>query len=289
MTRDGSNPLLQYGYGSYGATIDPDFDPDLLSLLDRGFIYAVAHVRGGSKLGTDWYYDGRQLQKKNTFFDFIDVSRYLIDEGYTSPEHLYARGGSAGGLLMGAVVDMAPELYNGVAAAVPFVDVVTTMLDDSIPLDGGRMGRVGRSAQAGLLRLHSVLLAVRQRERTGLPAHAGHDRPARLPGAVLGTGEMGRQAARSQDGRQPAVAEDRHAGGAQRQDGALPEARGYGALLHVRALAGRHTRMNPGTRPEGYMSMLQTARIAAFCCLSTALPAAGATLDEISNFRRVLG
>jgi oligopeptidase B len=134
MQKDGSNPLMQYGYGSYGATIDPDFDPDLLSLLDRGFIFAIAHVRGGSLLGRDWYYDGRQMNKRNTFTDFIDVSRHLIEEGYTSPEHLYARGGSAGGLLMGAVVNMAPELYNGVAARVPFVDVVTTMLDPSIPL-----------------------------------------------------------------------------------------------------------------------------------------------------------
>jgi oligopeptidase B len=134
MQRDGSNPLLQYGYGSYGVTIDAGFNADRMSLLDRGFVYAIAHIRGGSKLGRDWYYAGRQLQKMNTFNDFIDVSCYLVAEGYTSPEHLYARGGSAGGLLMGAVMNMAPELYRGIAAAVPFVDIVTTMLDDSIPL-----------------------------------------------------------------------------------------------------------------------------------------------------------
>lgn len=147
MQKNGRNPLLQYGYGSYGAIIDPDFDPDLLSLLDRGFIFAIAHVRGGSLLGREWYYRGRQLSKKNTFTDFIDVSRYLIEEGYTSPEHLYARGGSAGGLLMGAVVNMAPELYNGVSAAVPFVDVVTTMLDDSIPLTAGEWDEWGNPAE----------------------------------------------------------------------------------------------------------------------------------------------
>jgi oligopeptidase B len=143
MKQDGSNPLLQYGYGSYGVTIDPSFNSDRLSLLDRGFIFAVAHIRGSSKLGRDWYYDGRQLKKMNTFNDFIDVSRYLIAEGYTSPQHLYARGGSAGGLLMGAVVNMAPELYNGISAAVPFVDVVTTMLDDSIPLTSGEWDEWG--------------------------------------------------------------------------------------------------------------------------------------------------
>ena len=131
---DGSNPLLQYGYGSYGASIPPYFDMNQLSLLDRGFIFAIAHIRGGSEMGRQWYYDGRQQKKMNTFTDFIDVSRFLISEGYTSSEHLYARGGSAGGLLMGAVVNMAPELYNGVTTRVPFVDVVTTMLDESIPL-----------------------------------------------------------------------------------------------------------------------------------------------------------
>jgi oligopeptidase B len=140
---DGSNPLLQYGYGSYGATIDPYFSSVRLSLLDRGFIYAIAHVRGGQYLGRQWYEDGKLLAKKNTFTDFIDVSKFLIAEGYTSSEHLYASGGSAGGLLMGAVVNMAPELYNGVVAAVPFVDVVTTMLDDSIPLTTGEYDEWG--------------------------------------------------------------------------------------------------------------------------------------------------
>tara|TARA_R110002072_G_scaffold125944_2_gene262451 strand:- start:128369 stop:130510 length:2142 start_codon:yes stop_codon:yes gene_type:complete len=143
MKKDGSNPLLQYGYGSYGATMDPYFSSVRLSLLDRGFIYAIAHVRGGQYLGRQWYENGKLLTKKNTFTDFIDVSKFLIAEGYTSPDHLYAQGGSAGGLLMGAVVNMAPELYNGVIAAVPFVDVVTTMLDDSIPLTTGEYDEWG--------------------------------------------------------------------------------------------------------------------------------------------------
>ena len=134
IKRDGSNPLLIYGYGSYGNTIDPSFSISRLSLLDRGFIYAISHVRGSEYLGRDWYENGKLLNKKNSFNDFVDSTKFLISEGYTSSEHCYAYGGSAGGLLMGAVINMAPELYNGVIAAVPFVDVITTMLDETIPL-----------------------------------------------------------------------------------------------------------------------------------------------------------
>ena len=143
IKRNGKNPLLQYGYGSYGATMDPYFSTTRLSLLDRGFIYAIAHVRGGEYLGREWYENGKLLHKKNTFTDFVDISEYLIEQKYTSPEHLYAMGGSAGGLLMGAVINMAPELYNGVVAAVPFVDVVTTMLDETIPLTTGEYDEWG--------------------------------------------------------------------------------------------------------------------------------------------------
>jgi len=143
IKQDGKNPFLLYAYGSYGATIDPYFSSVRLSLLDRGFIYAIAHVRGGEYLGRQWYEDGKLLKKKNTFTDFIDASKFLISEKYTSKDHLYASGGSAGGLLMGAVVNMAPELYKGVVASVPFVDVVTTMLDDSIPLTTGEYDEWG--------------------------------------------------------------------------------------------------------------------------------------------------
>lgn len=140
---NGNNPLLQYAYGSYGASMNPWFSTTRLSLLDRGFIFAIAHIRGGEDLGRQWYEDGKLLKKKNTFTDFIDCSKFLIKEGYTSKDHLYAEGGSAGGLLMGAVVNMSPELYNGVIAQVPFVDVVTTMLDDSIPLTTGEYDEWG--------------------------------------------------------------------------------------------------------------------------------------------------
>ena len=131
---DGESPLLLHGYGSYGSNYDPSFSTSRLSLLDRGFIVAIAHIRGGGEMGRHWYFDGRQFQKMNTFTDYIDVSKFLIEQGYTTPEHLYAEGASAGGLLMGAVLNMAPELYNGVLAGVPFVDVMTTMLDEDIPL-----------------------------------------------------------------------------------------------------------------------------------------------------------
>ena len=123
--------------------MDATFSSTRLSLLDRGFIFAIAHIRGGEDLGRQWYEDGKLLNKKNTFTDFIDCSKFLIEQKYTSPEHLYAEGGSAGGLLMGVVVNLAPELYHGVIAQVPFVDVVTTMLDDSIPLTTGEYDEWG--------------------------------------------------------------------------------------------------------------------------------------------------
>lgn len=143
LKKDGKNPLLLYAYGSYGITMDTYFSSTRLSILDRGFVFAIAHIRGGEDLGRQWYEDGKLLKKKNTFTDFIDCSKHVIKEKYTSPEHLYAEGGSAGGLLMGAVVNMAPELYNGVIAQVPFVDVITTMLDDSIPLTTGEYDEWG--------------------------------------------------------------------------------------------------------------------------------------------------
>lgn len=143
INKDGNQPMLLYAYGSYGITVDPYFSSIRLSLLNRGFIFAIAHIRGGEYLGRKWYEDGKLLQKKNTFTDFIDCSQFVIDQGYTSPQHLYAMGGSAGGLLMGVIINLAPKLYNGIVAAVPFVDVVNTMLDDSIPLTTGEYDEWG--------------------------------------------------------------------------------------------------------------------------------------------------
>jgi oligopeptidase B len=143
LEKNGDNPLLLYGYGSYGAIIDPTFSSVRLSLLDRGFVYAIAHIRGGQTLGRQWYENGKMYKKKNTFKDFIDCGEYLISQNYTNSEKLFAMGGSAGGLLMGAVVNMRPDLWKGVVAAVPFVDVITTMLDETIPLTTGEYDEWG--------------------------------------------------------------------------------------------------------------------------------------------------
>ena len=139
---DGSAPALIYAYGAYGSSSDPWFSDSVISLLDRGFIYVIAHIRGGQEMGRKWYEDGRLMNKKNTFTDFIDVTKGL-QQGVIDARRTYAMGGSAGGLLMGAVVNMAPELYHGVVVEVPFVDVVTTMADDSIPLTTGEYNEWG--------------------------------------------------------------------------------------------------------------------------------------------------
>ena len=154
-----STPFLQYAYGSYGHTIDPSFSSNRLSLLDRGFVFAIAHIRGGEYMGRHWYENGKLLKKKNTFFDFIDCSKFLVKQKLTTPEHLYANGGSAGGLLMGVIINLAPELYNGVIADVPFVDVVTTMLDDTIPLTTSEYDEWGNPNKK-ILRLYVVLFSL---------------------------------------------------------------------------------------------------------------------------------
>lgn len=145
--RDGTAPMLQYAYGSYGLSMDPTFSISLLSLLDRGFVYALAHIRGGQEMGRAWYEDGKLLKKMNTFTDFIDVTRFLVNEKYADPRRVFARGGSAGGLLMGAVANLAPESYRGIVTLVPFVDVVTTMLDESIPLTTNEFDEWGNPKQ----------------------------------------------------------------------------------------------------------------------------------------------
>lgn len=141
--KPGHNPLMIYAYGSYGSSMDPGFSGSRLSLLDRGFVFALAHIRGGADLGQQWYEDGKLFNKLNTFHDFIDVTRELVSQHYGDSQQVYAMGGSAGGLLMGAIINQAPELYHGIVAQVPFVDVVTTMLDESIPLTTGEYDEWG--------------------------------------------------------------------------------------------------------------------------------------------------
>ena len=141
--KNGQSPLFLYGYGSYGISMDAAFNPFVVSLLDRGFVYAIAHVRGGQEMGRRWYEDGRQLAKMNTFTDFIACAEHLVKQKYAAPGQVFAKGGSAGGLLMGAVVNLKPRLFKGVISNVPFVDVVTTMLDDTIPLTTGEYDEWG--------------------------------------------------------------------------------------------------------------------------------------------------
>jgi oligopeptidase B len=147
IRRDGKAPLYQYGYGSYGASMDPTFSATRLSLLDRGVVYAIAHIRGGEEMGRAWYENGRQLKKMNTFTDFIDVTDFLVAQGYAAKDRVVAQGGSAGGLLMGAIANLAPEKYRAIVADVPFVDVVTTMLDESIPLTTNEFDEWGNPKQ----------------------------------------------------------------------------------------------------------------------------------------------
>ncbi len=146
--RDGTAPLYQYAYGSYGASADPAFNGNVISLLDRGFVYAIAAIRGGQEMGRQWYEDGKLLKKKNTFNDFVDVTDFLVKEGYAAKDKVFAMGGSAGGLLMGAVVNQAPDRYRGVIAHVPFVDVISTMLDETIPLTTGEFDEWGNPKDA---------------------------------------------------------------------------------------------------------------------------------------------
>jgi len=146
FVKDGSAPLLQYAYGSYGLSMDPAFSSARFSLIDRGFVYAIAHIRGGQEMGRAWYDEGRQLNKKNSFTDFIDATHFLVARGYAQKQGVFAMGGSAGGLLMGAIANLSPEDYRGIVAQVPFVDVVTTMLDDSIPLTTNEYDEWGNPA-----------------------------------------------------------------------------------------------------------------------------------------------
>ncbi|MBD3649089.1 MAG: S9 family peptidase, partial [Pseudomonadales bacterium] len=145
--KTGENPLYVYGYGSYGFSMNPSFQSRRLSLLDRGFVFAIVHVRGGEEMGRQWYEDGKLLNKKNTFRDFIDATRELVDRGYGHEDKVIAAGGSAGGLLMGVVANEAPDLYLAIIAHVPFVDLVTTMLDETIPLTTGEFHEWGNPAQ----------------------------------------------------------------------------------------------------------------------------------------------
>ena len=192
IKRNGSNAMLLTGYGSYGMSRDPVFSSVRLSLIDRGVIYAIAHVRGGSEMGRHWYENGKFLRKKNTFSDFIACAETLIRKRYTKTPRLAITGGSAGGLLMGSVLNMRPDLFGVVLAAVPFVDVLNTMLDPSLPLTVTEYDEWGNPERSQVLSLHEVVRALRKRSCSRLPDHAGHRRPQRSAGRLLGACKVGR-------------------------------------------------------------------------------------------------
>ena len=218
---DGTNPLLLYGYGAYGISMDATFSSARLSLLDRGFVFAIAHVRGGQELGRRWYDDGRLGNKPNTFSDFIACADHLVAERFTSPDRLFAVGGSAGGMLVGAVLNMRPDLFAGAVAVVPFIDVVTTMLDDSIPLDDRRIRRVGQPARTRRPSTTSSPTRPTTTWRRRTTQRCSSGRAPRLAGPVLGAGEVGRQAAGVEDRREPTAAQDQHGCRTRRRLGAL--------------------------------------------------------------------
>ena len=233
---DGSAPLLLYGYGSYGYAIPAGFSTNAFSLVDRGFVYAIAHIRGGKDKGYRWYKHGKLEKKTNTFKDFIAAGRYLAEQKFTSAGRIVGKGGSAGGMLMGAVANMAPELFAGLIADVPFVDVLTTMLDDTLPLTPPEWPEWGNPiASAEALPHHRGLLALRQCARASLSEHAGHGRSHRPARHLLGAREMGGEAARAQNRREPAPAQDQHGGRPRRRFRPLRPAEGGRAGLRLRA------------------------------------------------------
>ena len=189
--------------------MDPGMSVPRLSLLDRGFVFAIAHVRGGGELGRSWYEQGKMLNKKNTFTDFVAVARHLVAEGWTSSDRLVAEGGSAGGLLMGAVANLAPDAFAGIVASVPFVDALTSILDPSLPLTVIEWDEWGDPlARPRRLRLHEVVHAVRERRGPRLPRHPRRHQPARHPGDVRRAGQVGGPAPSHRHRRRSAAAQD---------------------------------------------------------------------------------
>ena len=240
LALDGTAPLFLYGYGSYEVTVDPTFSVSRLSLLERGMVYAIAHVRGGGEKGRRWYDDGKLDHKRNTFTDFIACAEHLVSSGYTSPDRLVARGASAGGLLMGAITNFRPDLFRVVIAEVPFVDCLTTMLDASLPLTITEWDEWGDPATDpaiySYMKSYSPYDNVAATTYPAILATAGLNDPR----AVLGAREVGGQAARDRDRRRAPVPEDRARRRAPRPIGPVRDLEGRGVRALVRARSGRH-------------------------------------------------
>ena len=211
------SPAFLYAYGSYGYPLPVTFSSNRLSLLDRGFVVALAHIRGGGELGKPWHDDGRMKNKMNTFTDFIAAAEHLVAERFTSPDRLVIEGGSAGGLLMGAVANMRPDLFKAVVSKVPFVDVINTMSDASLPLTAGEWEEWGNPHVPERIRDHPALRPVHEPRRAGVSCDAGEDLVQRQPGHVLGAGQIRGPAAHAEDGRQRPAPEDQHGRGPRRR------------------------------------------------------------------------
>ena len=214
--QDGSHPLLLYAYGSYGSTTEAGFNSSVLSLVDRGFAYAIAHIRGGQEMGRAWYDEGKMMKKKNTFNDFVDVAEYLEVQKFTSKDKMIANGGSAGGLLMGAITNMRPDLFRAVVADVPFVDVINTMMDASIPLTAQEWQQWGDPHIADQYAYMKTYSPYDNVERKGVPVAARHYVIERFAGWVLGARQVGGEAARNEDRHESALHQDQHGGRARR-------------------------------------------------------------------------
>ena len=246
---DGSAPCLLYGYGSYGMAIPASFNTNCLSLVDRGFVYAIAHIRGGKDKGFAWYEAGKREHKVNTFLDFIAAADYLAAENFTSFQNIVAQGGSAGGMLMGAVANMAPDRFGAIIAAVPFVDVLNTMLDDTLPLTPPGMAGMGQPDRIeDGLRNDCRLFALRQCERAGLSADTCHRWTDGSSGDLLGAGEMGGQAARHQDRRCADPLQDQHGGRPCRGVRKVPASGGSRLRICLCAQGDRKGRLRPAAR-----------------------------------------
>ena len=236
LVLDGSAPCLLYGYGAYGSAMPASFRTNPLSLVDRGFVYAIAHVRGGTEKGWRWYLQGKRRNKPNTFGDFIACAEALVEAGYTAPSRLVAFGGSAGGMLMGAVANLRPELFAGIVADVPFVDVLNTMLDGDLPLTPPEWPEWGNPREDAddfqVIRSYSPL---RQRPAAALSRHPRHRRPHGPARHLLGAGQMGGRPARHDDRRRPGAPQDQHGGGPRRRQRPLRPARGGRPHLRLRA------------------------------------------------------
>ncbi len=288
LALDGKAPLLLYGYGSYGASGAPTFSSNRLSLLDRGVIFANAYIRGGGEMGEEWREQGRMMKKINTFADFIDCAEHLVKARYTSIDRLVIQGGSAGGLLVGAAANMRPDLFKAVVAQVPFVDVVNTMLDASLPLTTSEYLEWGNPNEKPAFDYMMQVLALRQHQGGSLPGDARPGVAQRQPGAVLGRHEARREAARHQDRQEPAPPQGQSGCGSRRRVRTLRRTARGRVHLRVHAVAdGRAGRggndvLRQGSRRSGESRTPQSARPLR---KGTGLPVGSAALSCSFTFR----